>query len=108
MINLSAIGHVGNDAKINDANGKKVVKFSICVDRSYKNAEGVKIEKSIWIECSAWNHEKVAPFLKKGTMVYVSGEPGVNAYASNQGGELRSSQTLTIGEVELLSSKKES
>ena len=106
MINLSAIGFVGNDAQIKDANGKKVVQFSICIDKSYKNKENVKVDRKTWIECSGWNHVNVAPYLKKGTLVYVSGEPSTNAYKTNDG-ELRSSQQITVVELELLSSKKE-
>lgn len=107
MINLSVIGHIGNNAEIKDVNGKKVVRFSVCVDLSYKNKDGVKVEKNVWIECNGWNHVNVAPYLLKGTLVYVAGLPGTNAY-TNKDSELKSSQTLTVNELELLGSKKES
>jgi single-strand DNA-binding protein len=106
MLSLTAIGHIGKDAELKDVNGKKVIRFSLCVDQSYKNKEGVKVEKTTWIDCNFWNQEKIAPYLKKGTMIFVSGEPGTHGYMSKDNA-IVSLQTLTIQTLELLNTKKE-
>lgn len=106
MLNLSAIGYLGNDATIKKVNDSEVINFSLAITRKYKDANGVSVEKTKWIDATMWNKPNLAPHLKKGTMVYVSGEPEINAYLANNS-DVKGTQRLTVFELELLSSKKE-
>jgi len=108
MINLSLIGYLGSDAKVKVLEDKKVASFSVAVTKSYKDRNGLKTEKTIWVDCSMWHGENVFPYLKKGTMVYVQGEPTTAAWSDRETGELKKSQGLTVGELHLLANKKES
>ena len=46
---VQLIGHVGNDPEIvNLESGKKLAKFSVATNESYKNAKGEKITDTQW------------------------------------------------------------
>lgn len=99
MITLSIIGRLGKDATVNEVNGKKVINFSVC--HSQKNKEG--IEKSTWVECAKWGETTgVAPYLKKGTQVFVEGLPDVNVYDKKDGSGQGASLRVMVNKIELL------
>lgn len=104
MINLTAIGRVGKDAEVRDVKGKKVVNFNIAVDTGYGENK-----KTVWLTCSMWNKENLAQYLKKGTSIYIAGEPSTRAY-SDKDGKAACSLDVTVFAVELLggSAKQES
>lgn len=105
MITMQAIGYLGNDATIKEVNGKKVTNFSIAHTEKYKNKDGTQMEKTTWVECSNWDNENLAPYLKKGTHVYVSGTPESRAWVSKDG-EVASNLHVRVIKLELLSSSK--
>ena len=108
MINLSIIGYLGEDATIRAiGNGSDVINFSVCATKRWKNKDGDVKEKSFWVEVALWNRPNYIDHLKKGTMVYVSGEPEPRPWASKESGELRASQMLIADEVELLNRPKQ-
>lgn len=46
---VQLIGRLGQDPEIvNLDNGKKLAKFSIATNDSYKNAEGERVENTLW------------------------------------------------------------
>ena len=104
MIKLSAIGHIGRDAMVKEVNGKSVINFSIAHTESYKNSEGVKSEKTIWVECAYWSDRTaVAQYLKKGTQVFVEGQPEVDTYTSKDK-QIVAKLKLRVGQIQLLGS----
>lgn len=103
MLNATAIGHLGQDATINEVNGKKVVNFSIAHSESWKDSAGVKQEKTTWLTCSYWDGVNVAPYLKKGQQVYLTGTPSSVAYVS-KGGEARADFRIQVLRLELIGS----
>lgn len=80
MINFNFIGRCGNDATIKDVKDTTVINFSIAVDQSYKDKEGNKKVKTLWIECEAWNKKGLQPHLKKGDLYYITGTPKSDGY----------------------------
>lgn len=64
-------------------NGVSVVKFTVAVDRSYKNNNGEKITD--FIECQAWRNtaEFIAKYFHKGFAIIVEGSIYNNNYESN-------------------------
>ena len=64
-------------------NGVSVVKFTVAVDRSYKNNNGEKITD--FIECQAWRNttEFIAKYFHKGSAIIVEGSIYNNNYESN-------------------------
>ena len=104
MIKLQAIGHLGKDAATNAVNGKNVINFSVAHTEKYKDQQGNQKDKTVWVECSYWTEKTgIAPYLKKGTQVYVEGTPEVRTYEKNDGTS-GVSLSLRVNGVQLLSS----
>lgn len=80
MQRTTLIGRVGNDAELKPVKDSEVVNFSVAVNEHYKTKAGEKKTTVTWYECAYWNASKVAPFLKKGTIVLVEGKAVANAY----------------------------
>lgn len=105
MIKLTAIGNLGRDAVLNTVNGKNVINFTVAHTERYKDAQGNQKDKTIWIDCAYWTERTgIAPYLKKGTQVYVEGQPEVRTYAAKDG-TTGATLTVRIGSVQLLGSK---
>ena len=86
MIKLQAIGHLGKDCQVNTVNGKNVINFSVAHSERYKDSQGVQQERTIWVECAYWtDRTAIAPYLTKGTQVFVEGQSGVRSYQKNDG-----------------------
>lgn len=104
MIKTQLTGRLGSDAEVKTlTSGDKIMVFNVAVDKSYKSKTGEKVEKTIWARCTKWNiGESTLPnYLKKGTLVYVEGEPGASAY-TDKDGVAKSSLEIKINEIELL------
>lgn len=106
MIKLQVIGHLGKDCTTNVVNGKNVINFSVAHSERYKDATGNPIEKTIWVDCAYWTERTaVAPYLKKGQLVYAEGTPEVRSYTKNDG-TTGTSLTMRLSNVQLLGSAK--
>ncbi len=105
MIKMQVIGNLGKDAIVNDVNGKSVINFTVAHTERYRDAQGNTKDKTIWVDCAYWtDRTAVAPYLKKGTQVYVEGQPDVRTYTT-QDGRNGASLSLRIASVQLLGSK---
>jgi single-strand DNA-binding protein len=94
MIKLLVIGNLGKDAVLNNVNGRNVINFTVAHTERYKDAQGVQKDRTVWVDCSYWTDRTgVAPYLKKGTQVYVEGNPDVRTYTTQDG---RNGATLTL------------
>lgn len=102
MIKLQVIGHLGKDCTTNVVNGKNVINFSVAHSEKYKDASGVQKDKTTWVECAYWTERTaIAPYLKKGQLVYTEGTPEVRSYTKNDG-TAGTSLTLRVLNVQLL------
>ena len=107
MLKLIAIGHLGKDCITNTVNGKSVINFSIAHTEKFKDQQGSMKEKTTWVECAYWTDRTgIAPYLKKGTQVYVEGTPEVRTYPKNDG-STGTSLSLRVFTVQLLGGKSE-
>ncbi|HMO33418.1 MAG TPA: single-stranded DNA-binding protein [Lacibacter sp.] len=107
MIKLQVIGNLGKDCIVNNVNGKNVMNFSVAHTEKYKDSTGTQREKVIWVDCAYWSERTgIAPYLKKGTQVYVEGIPEVRTYTT-QDGKSGSSLSLRVLSVQLLGSRQE-
>ena len=69
---VQLIGNLGMNPEIkNLESGKKLAKFSIATNESYKNAKGEKIEDTQWHNLIAWGKtaDIIEKYLQKGTEV---------------------------------------
>lgn len=105
MIKLQVIGNLGKDAQVNNVNGKSVINFNVAHTERFKDAQGNQKERTTWVDCAYWTERvAVAPYLKKGTQVYVEGVPDVRSYTTADGRQ-GASLTLKIASVQLLGTK---
>ena len=82
------IGHLGQDPETKTIdNGKKVTRFTMATDESYKNADGQKISEATWHNIVAWNGiaDVADRFLKKGKQVAVEGRIVYRSYEDKKG-----------------------
>jgi single-strand DNA-binding protein len=107
MIKLQVIGNLGKDCLTNVVNGKNVINFNVAHTEKFRDQQGNTKEKTIWVECAYWTDRTgIAPYLRKGTQVYVEGNPEVRTYQKNDG-SFGASLTLRVLSVQLLGSRSE-
>lgn len=102
MIKLQIIGNLGKDCVVNNVNGKNVINFNVAHTEKFKDAQGIQKDKTIWVDCAYWtDRTAIAPYLKKGTLVYAEGQPDIRSYTAKDGTP-GSSLSLRISSVQLL------
>jgi single-strand DNA-binding protein len=107
MIKMQVIGNLGKDCLVNTVNGKNVINFTVAHTEKYRDSQGNNQEKTTWVECAYWtDRTAVAPYLQKGTQVYVEGTPEVRSFTRNDG-TAGASLSLRVREVQLLGRKGE-
>ncbi|MDD2791984.1 MAG: single-stranded DNA-binding protein [Sediminibacterium sp.] len=105
MIKLTAIGNLGRDAVLNTVSGRNVINFTVAHTERYKDAQGNQKDKTIWVDCAYWTERTgIAPYLKKGTQVYVEGQPDVRTYTTKEGVN-GATLSLRVSSVQLLGSR---
>ena len=85
---VQLIGHVGNDPEIlNLESGKKLVKFSIATNESYKNSKGEKITDTQWHNIVAWGKtaELIETYVPKGKEIGIEGKLTSRSYEDKDG-----------------------
>ena len=108
MIKLQVIGNLGKDCITNTVNGKSVMNFNVAHTEKFRDNQGNQKDKTIWVECAYWSDKTaVAPYLKKGTQVYVEGTPEVRTYPKNDG-TTGVSLSLRVLTVQLLGNRGDS
>ncbi|MBZ5859181.1 single-stranded DNA-binding protein [Flavihumibacter profundi] len=107
MIKLQVIGNLGRDCVTNNVNGRTVMNFTVAHTERYKDAQGNQQERTIWVDCAYWSDRTaIAPYLKKGTQVYVEGTPEVRTYPKTDG-STGASLSLRVQSVQLLGTRTE-
>ena len=107
MIKMQVIGRLGKDCVVNTVNGKNVMNFTVAHSEKYKDSQGVLQEKTTWVDCAYWSDRTaIAPYLQKGTQVFLEGQPEARSFQRNDGTP-GSSLSLRVREVQLLGSKNE-
>jgi single-strand DNA-binding protein len=102
MIKLQVIGNLGKDCIVNNVNGKTVMNFTVAHSEKFRDSQGNQKDKTIWVDCAYWTDRTgVAPYLKKGTTVFVEGQPDVRTYTT-QDGRNGASLTLRVNMVQLV------
>lgn len=104
---MQVIGNLGKDCVTNTVNGKNVMNFSVAHTEKFRDAQGNQKDKTIWVDCAYWSDRTgIAPYLKKGTQVYVEGNPEVKTFTKTDGTTGFSLSLRVLG-VQLLGSRPE-
>jgi len=106
---VQLIGNVGNEPEItNLESGKKVAKFSIATNESYKDSNGEKVTNTQWHTIVGWGKiaEIVEKYVGKGKEVALEGKLTSRSYETKEG-EKRYVTEVVIDEILLLGIKGE-
>jgi len=74
---VQLIGNLGQNPEVKELNGgKKVAKFSLATNETYRNKSGEKITDTQWHNLVAWGKtaDIIEKYLKKGSEVAVEGK----------------------------------
>lgn len=105
MIKMQVIGRLGRDCLVNNVNGRSVINFTVAHSERYKDSQGNQQEKTVWVDCAYWtDRTAIAPYLVKGTQVFVEGQPEVRTFTKNDG-TAGAALSMRVREVQLLGNK---
>ncbi|WP_299128510.1 single-stranded DNA-binding protein [uncultured Winogradskyella sp.] len=85
---VQLIGNLGNDPQIiNLENGKKLAKFSLATNESYKNAKGEKVNQTDWHNLIAWGKtaDIIEKFVTKGKEIAIEGKLTTRSWEDKDG-----------------------
>ena len=87
MENYTLSGVIAKDCEMRTIDsGKQVISFSIAEKKVWKDKEGIKHERTKWINCVWWCESRSMPqWLKKGMCVAIVGEPEASSYIDKEG-----------------------
>lgn len=105
---VQLIGNLGNNPEIIALdNGKKLAKFSIATNETYKNAQGEKVTDTQWHNIVAWNKtaEIIEKYINKGSEVMIEGKLTSRSYETKEG-EKRYITEVVCNELLMLGNKQ--
>ncbi|MBL7801592.1 MAG: single-stranded DNA-binding protein [Chitinophagales bacterium] len=82
------IGNIGNEPEIKKLDGeKKLAKFSLATNETYKNDKGEKITETQWHNLIAWGATAgiIEKYTKKGQEIAVEGKLTSKNYTDKEG-----------------------
>jgi len=85
---VQLIGNLGSNPEVITLDsGKKLAKFSIATNETYRNAKGEKVTDTQWHNVIAWNKtaEIVEKYLAKGNEIAVEGKLTSRSYEDKEG-----------------------
>jgi len=85
---VQLIGNLGNDPEIvNLESGKKLAKFSIATNETYKNNKGERVTDTQWHNVVAWGKtaDIIENYVTKGKEVAIEGKLTSRSYETKQG-----------------------
>ena len=104
---VQLIGRLGQDPEvISLTSGKKLSKFSLATNESYRDAQGEKVTETQWHNIVAWEKKAdfVNEYLKKGMEVALEGKLIHREYESSNG-EKRIATEINLNEVVMVGAK---
>ena len=93
---VQLIGHLGQTPEVSNLDkGKKIARFSLATNESYKGADGQRNTNTTWHNLVAWDAKAdyIEKYLSKGNEVLIQGR------ISNRTYEDKSGQTKYISEI---------
>lgn len=81
-------GFVGKDAELKYLpSGSAVLNFSIATSDISKDDQGQRVEETTWYDVAVFGQqaESIAPYVKKGSSVMVSGRQKISTYVKRDG-----------------------
>ena len=104
---VQLLGNLGGEPEvITLESGKKLVKFAIATNETYRNAKGEKVTDTQWHNVIAWNKtaEVIEKYLQKGSEVMIEGKLTSRSYETKEG-EKRYITEVVCNEILMLGGK---
>jgi single-strand DNA-binding protein len=104
---VQLIGHLGNTPEIiNLESGKKLAKFSLATNESYRNAKGETIKETQWHNVVAWGKtvDIISKYLQKGNEIAIEGKLVTRSYDDKSGNKKYVTEVV-VNELLMLGSK---
>src|ERR1700761_5978682 len=101
------VGHLGNDPDVKTFdNNRKLTRFSIATNESYKNSKGDKVTETQWHNLVIWGAQAqiAADLLKKGDEIAVEGRLTNSNYTDKEGNKRHISE-IVVNEFIKMGSK---
>jgi single-strand DNA-binding protein len=105
---VQLIGNLGASPEIKTLEGgKKMARFSIATNESYRNAKGEKVVETQWHNLIAWGKvaEIAEKYLTKGKEVVVEGKLITRSYNDKQGAK-KSITEIEVNELLMMGGKE--
>src|ERR1700755_3248542 len=105
---VQLIGNLGSNPEIRTTEGgKKMARFTVATNETYRTAKGEKITETQWHNLVAWGKvaEIAEQFLSKGSEVAIEGKL-VNRNYTDKDGNKRYVTEVQVNEVLMLGDKK--
>lgn len=99
------IGNLTRDAETRTAGSMPVTKFGLATSERFKDRNGEVRENTEFHTVEMWGKEGVAPYLKKGTPVCVTGSIRTESWTGQDGTERRAT-IIKAQDIQLLGSPK--
>lgn len=106
MLKCELIGHLGADAVVKNVNDSSFVTFRVADTYSVRITNGVREEKTRWVDVTMNRYDAILPYLLKGTLVYVRGNLDTRLYSSEKDRCMKCGLTIHAQEIQLLSAGK--
>jgi single-strand DNA-binding protein len=105
---VQLIGNLGNNPEIRTMDGgKKMARFSVATNETYRSAKGEKVTETQWHNLIAWGKvaEIAEQYLNKGSEVAIEGKL-TNRNYTDKDGVKRYVTEIQVNEILLLGDKK--
>ncbi len=82
------IGNLGQNPEVKETtNGKKLAKFSVATNESYRDENGKEVKETMWHNLTVWGKQAdiAAKYLKKGSEVAIEGKLSNRNYTDKDG-----------------------
>ena len=106
---VTLIGNLGQNPEVKELDGgKKLAKFSLATNETYRNKAGEKVTDTQWHNLTVWGKtaDIVEKYLKKGSEVAVEGKL-LNRNYTDKEGVKRYVTEVQVSELVLLGGKRD-
>ena len=82
------IGNLGQNPEVKETtNGKKLAKFSVATNESYRDENGKEVKETMWHNLTVWGKQAdiAAKYLKKGSEIAIEGKLSNRNYTDKDG-----------------------
>jgi single-strand DNA-binding protein len=105
------VGRLGRDPEVRyTPSSQAIAGFSLAIDESYKDREGNKVERTLWVDCVAWGKtaELCGKYLQKGRQVLIEGRLQIREYEAKDGSGKRRRAEIVADRVEFIGNRPDS